>query len=225
MDTLQHQIEESNGRREFFYKAFMALSYNRIAGDYAEFGCYGGNTFRLAFLESRGFGYNCHMWAFDSFEGLPPAVDSRDEHPRWVPGHMATSVDNFHRLAKRFAIPANTYTVVPGFYENSLSDTAAGPLPRDISLAYIDCDLYSSTMEVLNFLGKRMKHGMIVALDDYYCFSNNQISGERAALSDFADNQTDFHFLPYAQYGWHGMSFIVESRVGREDKIPPGVSF
>ena len=52
-------------------------------------------------------------------------------------------------------------------------------------MAYIDCNLYSSTVTVLEFLAPRLKHGMIVAFDDYFCWSPTQVSGERFALHEF----------------------------------------
>jgi hypothetical protein len=55
-----------------------------------------------------------------------------------------------------------------------------------------------------------MKHGMIIAFDDYFCFSNTAISGERRALLEFTEKEARFNFLPFVQFGWSGMSFIVE---------------
>jgi hypothetical protein len=39
-----------------------------------------------------------------------------------------------------------------------------------VALACVDCDI---------------KHGMIVAFDDYFCWSSTQISGERRAFVEF----------------------------------------
>jgi hypothetical protein len=57
--------------------------------------------------------------------------------------------------------------------------------PTDIALAYVDSDLYSSTRTVLEFLRPRLKHGMVVAFDDYFCWSATQPSGERKALEEY----------------------------------------
>jgi O-methyltransferase len=54
-----------------------------------------------------------------------------------------------------------------------------------VALACVDCDMYSSTRTVLSFLESRLKHGMIVAFDDYFCWSSTQISGERRAFVEF----------------------------------------
>jgi len=70
--------------------------------------------------------------------------------------------------------------------------------------------MYSSTKPVLAFLRPRLKQGMILAFDDYFCTSQAAVSGERLCLREFARETPEFNFLPYAQYGWAGMSFIVE---------------
>ena len=211
--SLQRRDSEYQERWAFFQKAFRALSFNGIDGDYAEFGCWTGKTFHMAYSESRRFEKNCHLWAFDSFCGLPPQLLPEDEHPVWISGHMKTSIDEFRAICKRNKIPETDYSIVPGFYADTIGSQHASSVdhfPQNICLAYIDCDLYTSTRTVLEFLYSRMKHGMILAFDDYYNWSATAIAGERRAFIDLLGGQDRFHFLPYVQFGWHGMSFVVE---------------
>jgi hypothetical protein len=84
--------------------------------------------------------------------------------------------------------------------------------PINIALAYIDCDLYSSTKVVLQFLMPRLKHGMIIAFDDYFCWSTTQISGERMAMIESFSNNSQWELVPYIPFGWHGQSFVVEDK-------------
>ncbi|NND64901.1 MAG: hypothetical protein HKM24_02950 [Gammaproteobacteria bacterium] len=205
-------VRNYKDRRLFFDKALKALSFNGISGDYVEFGCHGGMTFKLAHQSSRRQGQSIKLWGFDSFSGLPDTEHEEDEHPFWQPGTLATSVDDFHRVCKRNGIPRDDYKIVEGYYENSLPKFAPNDEPNDICLAYIDCDLYSSTKAALDFLRPRLKHGMIIAFDDYFCWSKTHASGERMAmLEEFSDNDR-WSMLPYLNFGWHGMSFIVESK-------------
>jgi O-methyltransferase len=98
-------------------------------------------------------------------------------------------------------------------YDDTLmGDTSSQTLPQNVALAYIDCDMYSSILAVLKFLLPRIKHGMILAFDDYYCYTSEQVSGaRRASVEVFSDN-TKWRLVPYVQYAWAGMSYIVESR-------------
>jgi hypothetical protein len=168
-------VRERLYRQEFFSNAFKALRFNGIDGGYAEFGSWGGLTFALAHQESRRRGHHAKLWAFDSFQGLPsPAVEA-DDHPEFQTGRLAMTLEEFHASCAKNRVPRDAYNVVPGLYEDTLSAMSDTDEPTNIALAYVDCDLYSSTKAVLQFLEPRLKHGMIVAFDDYFCWSPSQI--------------------------------------------------
>lgn len=153
-----------------------------------------------------------HLWAFDSFAGLPTQREGRDYHPAWVPGTMATSLDDFHAQCEAAGIPRSEYTAVPGFYDVTLPALGDSGEPKVIALAYVDCDLYSSTESVLQFLKRRLQHGMIIGFDDYYCWSATQISGNRLARLEAFPGDSPWQLIPYLPIGWHGQSFYVEGR-------------
>jgi O-methyltransferase len=200
------------GYEQFFYDAWVSQRVNGISGDYAEFGSWGANTMRTSYVGMRGAGLSRHMWAFDSWEGLPASEDPRDQHPGWGPGtsHGQGGVDAFHEACDRHGIPREAYTPVSGYYEESLPPRGTEGPPTDIALAYVDCNLYSSTVTVLEFLAPRMKHGMILAFDDYYCWSPTHVSGERAALREFARQHPEWNFERYKDVHRSGVSFVVE---------------
>lgn len=207
----QHYYEYI-ARREFFRKAFAALSFNGIDGDYAEFGCCGGNTIGLAYKYSRKHKVFCKLWAFDSFSGLPPRSLPEDEHPVWIQGTMVIEEKEFRKICREKNIRDSDVIIVPGYYEQTLKPGTEVPL-LNVCLAYIDCDMYSSARAVLEFLIPRLKHGMIIAFDDYYCWSASQVSGERKACADYFKDNKDWALVPFITFdGALGMSFIVESR-------------
>lgn len=125
-----------------------------------------------------------------------------DEHPVRFEGNLKTGEEDFHRLCKKRSIPRSEYETVAGFYKDSLSGPDAGRLPRNIALAYVDCDLYSSAMDVLAFLVSRFKHGMILAFDGWYCFSPTQDSGERAAFLEVLERTPEWTFVPFLHMPW-----------------------
>lgn len=199
-------------RERFFQHSMLALSVNGISGDYAEFGCWGGVTFKFAHKHARKNFMTNKLWAFDSFCGLPPINVPEDEHPAWRQGAMSMGVEAFRKACAKNRIPDDEYEIVKGFYSQSLANPLDARLPTDICLAYLDCDLYSSTVDVLTFLTPRLKHGMIIAFDDYYCWTSTQVSGERKACAEFFRASNEWTLVPYIQYGWHGMSFLLESK-------------
>jgi hypothetical protein len=160
------------------------------------------------------------MWAFDSFQGLPAEQHPSDAHPRWTAGTMAMSLDAFTMACQRHGIPPGAYRAVPGWYDQTLAPDASGERPEDICLAYVDCDLYSSTKCVLNFVRPRLKHGMLLAFDDYFAWSPTDISGERRALSEFMAGQSSFRLVPFFRFAGAGLAFVVEDRAALAHPLP-----
>jgi hypothetical protein len=70
--------------------------------------------------------------------------------------------------------------------------------------------MYSSTVTVLDFLAPRLKHGMIIAFDDYFCWSPTHPSGERVALLEFEHTHPHWHMLEFQRFNWAGRAFVVE---------------
>jgi O-methyltransferase len=204
---------DRGGQQSFLRRAFAFIQRNGIGGDYVEFGCWTGMTFVMAYRESRRAGLGCKLWAFDSFLGLPEPKGPEEDYPTWVKGAMRTTLDEFHSIMKRKGVPASAYTVVPGYYEETLSSPGSvQEFPADICFAYIDCDLYQSAKAILKFLIPWLKPAMLIAFDDYYCYTRSGISGERRACAEAFGANSDWRMVPYIQYGWSGMSFVIERR-------------
>lgn len=213
-DGLRLLVERNAaGWQGFMFDAMVALGVNAIGGDYVEFGAEGGNTLTAAWRAVSGLGQHRHLWAFDSFAGLPASADPRDRHPQFKPGY-GLGLAAFHETVAGRGVPREAYTAVAGFYEETLRGRTE---PADIALAYIDCNLYSSTVTVLEFLAPRLKHGMIVAFDDYYCWSPTGPSGERVAFLEFQAAHPEWHFLPFSRFNWGGLAFVVEDA----SQLPP----
>lgn len=195
----------------FFWDAFIALNVNGISGDYVEFGSWGANTFKLAYGHTAGGPVTRHMWAFDSFAGLPETSDPRDVHPGWRTGGPGQGgVDQFHAACEDHGIPRDAYTAIEGYYDDSLPPFGTDAPPADIALVYLDCNLYTSTVSALRFLSPRLKHGMIIAFDDYWCWSPTDVSGERTAFHQFEAEHPQWVFTRFKEVNWGGLSFVVE---------------
>ena len=108
------------------------------------------------------------------------------------------------------------YTVTQGYFEDTLPPLGSDGAPADIALVYVDCNMYSSTKTVFEFLAPRIKPGMIVAFDDYYCYDSTQSSGERIALHEFLAENPRWNFYRFKDIHWCGIGFVVE----RADDTP-----
>ena len=197
-------------RYDFMFKAFSAISVNGIEGDYLEFGVAHGKTFWAAWKASRTLGLAPHLWAFDSFEGLPEPDSEVDAgHPSWQKGRYAVAQDRFRTNLRSMGVADDEITVVPGFFSDSLASKERDVLPTRVALAYVDCDMYTSTVDVLDYLKDVVTTGSIVAFDDWFCWSSIGRSGEQIALDELEQSLPELQFNPYLPIGWHGMSFFV----------------
>jgi O-methyltransferase len=211
-ELAQRAIERVlRSKSEFFERAFIALSFNGISGDYSEFGCEGGASMWLAWQEIAANPVARHMWAFDPFARAPGTEDPGGDQLTWIPNRVSMGVDDFHSVLATRGVPRDAYTTVEGDFAESLPRLGSHAEPRDVALAYIACDLYSSTVSVLEFLEPRLKHGMILAFDDYYCWTDSDVSGERAALEEFAAKHPEWNFHRYMSIDWDGAAFVVEN--------------
>lgn len=201
---------EARGRAEFFMKAFSAVAMNGIPGPYLEFGVGRGLTLWLAWRASRALGLSCPLWAFDSFAGLPESTSEIDtSHPAWLPGAYANSEASVRANVTRLGVDLGDVTFVPGFFSESVAADRRAELPDHASFVYIDCDMYESTVDALDYVGGIIRHGTVVGFDDYFCWSPERSAGEKIALEEFLASRPDLTFNPFHTIGWHGMSFYV----------------
>jgi len=191
--------------------AFEFMNGNVMTGDYFEFGCWGGRTFRLAYEHHKAhFNNRMHFWLFDSFKGLPELV-AVDEHPKWRTGDFCTSLEEFVGIAERAGIPSGVYSTIVGYYEQTLTPELAAriALKTKAGVVYVDCDLYESTRKVLDFIYPILQAGTVICFDDFYCFNGSPVRGEQLAIKEFLKDHGDVEFVEYVNFGWHGKSYIV----------------
>ncbi|GJM37311.1 MAG: hypothetical protein DHS20C19_06780 [Acidimicrobiales bacterium] len=201
-----------HGYLEFFYDAWTNLNINAISGDYVEFGSWGGNTMNQAYKALCLTGLtDRHLWAYDSFDTLPEAQDDRDYHPGWNPGGAmgGGGVDKFYEACDRHGIPREAYTATEGYFEDTIGTAEPDDPPADIAMCLIDCNLYSSAATCMEWLQPRLKHGMILAFDDYWCWSPDKISGEQSLLMEFQRDHPEWTFDRYHTIARAGLSFVV----------------
>ena len=118
---------------------------------YLEFGVHEGRT--LQWWSEHLTTPDARFVGFDSFDGLP--ADWHDDAPA---GSFRTG------RVPRFDDPR--VEVVPGWFSETLPDRE---LPEhDELVVNVDCDLYSSTREVLDWLEGHLRPGTLVYFDDLF---------------------------------------------------------
>lgn len=188
-----------NERKRIFLSIARFFHINRpMEGYYFEFGCHEANTMRMAW-DATKYLFNWHYVAFDSFEGLPE-IAKIDEQEIWKKGRLKTSVESFRAIVTGHGMPESRLTTIKGFYNESLtSELKQKLLPKKAAVIYIDCDLYVSTVDVLNFIKDFLQRGTIIVFDDWYCFHGDPNKGERKAFREFCEQNGELVFEDFVQ--------------------------
>lgn len=157
-----------------------------IDGYYFEFGCHSASTMRMAYRHFKHM-FDWSYVAFDSFEGLPEITEI-DRQEIWEQGKLATSEEDFTRLVLKAGLPKNKLITVKGFYDKSLNASLRNRLQaKKAAVIYIDCDLYASTVPVLEFVKDFLQVGTVIVFDDWNCFCADPHKGERRAFAEFCN--------------------------------------
>jgi O-methyltransferase len=208
---------ESPGLDAGFQRIFQAvaeLGSLRDGADYCEFGLFKGHSFWRAQQEANSHGLPCRFFGFDSFAGLPD-IGGLDQtrHGEFRKGQYSCSqqevVDN---LKAAGGIDWSRTFLIPGYFEHSLTPQVIEKHQlRKVGVAMIDCDLYSSTVEVLAFLRPLIGDGTVLIMDDWNCFAANDDLGQRRAMREFLASQRDLRLEPLIPYGPNSQSFVLRA--------------
>jgi len=117
-----------------------------------EFGVYHGKTIRMIASHFP----NATVHGFDTFSGIPEEWHHTPSGSYSTHGSLPQAPDTVQYHVGLFS------ETLPEFLE-----TAAAPPGKPIRLMNIDCDLYSSTKDVLDALSDRVVPGTIIIFDEY----------------------------------------------------------
>jgi hypothetical protein len=138
-----------------------------IPGDIGECGVFRGRTLVPMAIYLTEKGSSKHIYGFDSFEGFDDAVkvdvnlggvESKDKH---VGAFNETSVGLVQKKLRQFG--ANNATLVKGYFRETLN---RHPQLR-FSFVHLDCDIYESYKECMEFFYPRMNPGGVILFDEY----------------------------------------------------------
>jgi hypothetical protein len=194
---------QRKGSAQMLISAFHYIKGNQIQGDFCEFGTLFGDISIDAFYLNTKLTSKRELFFFDSFEGLPNTPEPYDQKIL-EPGSFAFSLKNFRNRLKKFGVDIDQVHIIPGFFSKTLV-TRNDPL--EIAIAWVDCDLYSSTLEVLDFLTARLSQGSLLILDDYFLFDQPS-KGQRLAVAEWLRKNPHIQLTHYRDFHWAGRAFI-----------------
>ncbi|MGH2609852.1 MAG: TylF/MycF/NovP-related O-methyltransferase [Tepidiformaceae bacterium] len=200
------------GREHMADLAARFVKGNRIEGSYLEFGVWRGSTFAQFYHTFRRHRLDVPMYAFDSFEGLPEPVggDALTGYEPFRAGQFGCSTVEFTAEMRGRWVPESAYTIVAGFYADTLRPELAEKLGLGpAALVWIDCVLYESARRVLEFVRPLLQNGTMLMLNDFYRFKGHPALGERKAFAELLAADPTLLVTDYARFGSAGHAFLV----------------
>lgn len=185
----------------------------QIPGDYLEFGVYLGKTFSYAYRIMAPLFPEMRFVALDSFEGLPQpkGIDALNDYTSgFFEGQFACDIDQFQSNLKLAGVDLNRVLMFKGWFDQTLkTNGAASASVQKIAAAWIDCDLYESTVPVLDFLTDRLSIGSVLLFDDWRCYRNLPDFGQQRACREWLEANPAIKLTEFVDFGFHGQAFTV----------------
>lgn len=180
-------------------------------GDYLEFGVYNGTSLTATFRELEALGLShVRLFGFDSFQGFPESAANEDEG-RWQPGRCYAPLEFTTAVLESEGVDMSRVTLVPGWFSETLNESTCRSHRIDkASAIMIDCDLYSSTKEALEFCAPLIRDEAIVLFDEWTITRHPaKTLGEQKAFLEFLEEQRCFTALPFGKYAERSQAFMV----------------
>lgn len=199
-------------------KAVEFIWISNVEGDYLEFGVWEGFNFVSAYHLAKKKCKTMNYFAFDSFRGLPKPEDIDGDSNQFQEGQYFCSVDKFKKTLKKRGVDLNKVKVVEGLFEDTLNEKTKKKLKlKSAAIVWVDCDLYKSTVPVLNFITDIIVDGSIIIFDDWFCFKGDPERGEQKAFSEWLARNPNIKAIEYHRFGLFGNSFIIKKlKTGRQ---------
>lgn len=173
-------VEYFKSREE--YIEMLSQCYLKGNGLKMEFGVAGGASIWKFAKNTKD-----KFYGFDSFEGLQEKFTA------------TVGVGSFKQKALP-DVPENV-ELVKGYYSDTLLNFSKRKdiIDKTIEFMHIDCDLYSSTKQVFQYLGDRIVEGTIIAFDEYFNYPGWE-DGEFKAFQEWVrEKQVTYEYIAYVE--------------------------
>lgn len=218
----------NNSTRSDFSRSLSYVFSSHVEGDIAEFGTQTGTSsisilaiteiLNMQTFETKYSQYK-KIHFFDSFTGFPEITSEFDQKSHHVinriwkkGGCVGLNFSEFNCVMNKLSATAR-FTITPGFFKDSLNNQS---LLHKFSWVHVDCDLYESTLCVLNYLfsNRVLSEGGILLLSDFYANRGDSETGQQLAWREVAKKyQVNFHDLGFI--GTMSNAFLIRSYNGR----------
>lgn len=198
--------------RAFFTSCIQRLRATKgeEIGDYLEFGVFNGSSISSMYAASKDLQAKMRFFGFDAFQGLPAGAESEDDGV-WKKGFYTCSFEKMQECLRRREVDGDEIQWVKGWYEDTLNEETRVRLGlKNLGIVFIDCDTYSSSKAVLEFIRPLLTGTTILCFDDWKL---NDLDvkgmGEYQSFNEFLEANTHLRVQEIPSYNRKSKSFIV----------------
>jgi hypothetical protein len=183
-------------------------------GDYLEFGVSHGSSLACMsrVVTERGLD-RVRLFGFDSFQGLPASAAEEDDGV-WKPGDFHSSLNATRRILAGKGVNLDRVTLIDGWFSDTLTpELIAAHRIEKASVIMVDCDLYSSAREALDFCGPLIRDAAVVLFDDWHSGGlATKGMGEKKAFDEFMAANPALSAERLTPYSPASEVFLIERR-------------
>lgn len=198
-----------------FARTFFATESMK-KGTYLEFGVLNGRGIIEAYGNLRG--KLSKIYGFDNFQGLPKLSPIDERGLDLMPMFHEGNFKSLSREAVLSSIIANTsglsrenVVLVEGSFDEILPSFEKDIIRNDgpVLVVNVDCDLYSSSKDVFNFIDDLVEDGTWLLLDDYWHYRGSPEFGQRRAFEEWMKESKRVGATEYSSYNGFCKAFIL----------------
>lgn len=166
-------------------------------GDYLEFGvCHGRSIACMAkTLAEQGLN-QIKIYGFDSFEGLPASKDESDGKTFWQESEFPSDIEFTKFMLTKNGINWDQVHLEKGWFSDTLTPQFLDKHSiKKASVIMVDCDIYLSAKQCLEFSAQLIKDHAILFFDDWFAFEGQLAQknmGEKRAFDEFMADHPEF---------------------------------
>lgn len=181
-------------------------------GDYLEFGVYEGTSLACMYRALRNLDLTqVRLFGFDSFEGFPDTAEL-EEGRMWKPGALRYDVELTKQFLTQQEVDWHRVILVKGWFRDTLNDELIRKYRiTKASVIMVDCDMYLSAKEALNFSSPLIQDLAVIVFDDWHSAGlAKRNMGEKRAFDEFLHANPQFVAKRLSSYHPNAEVFLVK---------------
>ncbi len=182
-------------------------------GDYLEFGVCYGTSIACMYRALKALGLErTRLIGFDSFEGLPD-IARTDSGGVWCPGQFKSEIEFTKQFLAWQGVNPDRTILIKGLFSDTLNDALVQKHKiTKASVIMVDCDLYQSAKEALDFCAPLIQDAAIILFDDWHSGGGlaQRNLGEKRAFDEFVSKNPQFTSEQLSSYHPNAEVFLVK---------------